>query len=153
MDRKKTTSLVILIATVLLIAGAMVIANNTKKDTTTISKPSTTKTSTSTTNTNSETFKQGTYSATGQYQSPGGKEKIKISLTIQADGTVTATDAQSQAVSGDGQEFQQKFISGYKAKVVGKKINNINLDQVSGSSLTPTGFNDAVSKIQDQAKV
>lgn len=154
-DKKQmTTSLVILLATILLVAGAIVVNQKNEEQK---SNQSTTSRSDSneesTTVSSSTTYKEGTYNATGSYQSPGGKEAIKISITINSDGTITKTDAESQAVSGDGEQFQKQFISGYKSKVVSKKINGIELNQVSGSSLTPEGFNDALQQIEQQARV
>ena len=39
-----------------------------------------------------------------------------------------------------------------KTLVVGKKITDVKLDKVSGSSLTPKGFNDALEQIKTLAK-
>jgi hypothetical protein len=50
-------------------------------------------------------------------------------------------------------KMQGQFISGFKTLVIGKKLDEVVLDKVSGSSLTPKGWNDAVAKIQAQAKV
>lgn len=154
-DKKQvTTSIVILVATVLLILGAVFVSANKGKnseDETSLATQPTKNTSSNKITTASQ-YKEGSYSAVGSYQSPGGHEKIKISLTIQKDGTVSSTDASSQAVSGDGAQFQQMFISGYKSKVVGKKIGDIHISQVSGSSLTPEGFNDALQQIEKQAR-
>jgi hypothetical protein len=36
--------------------------------------------------------------------------------------------------------------------VVGKNIDEVNLGKVSGSSLTPIGFNNAIEDIRSQAK-
>src|ERR1700722_17691610 len=43
-----------------------------------------------------DTYKNGTYSATGSYDSPGGTESITVSVTVQ-NGVVTATSATSGA--------------------------------------------------------
>jgi uncharacterized protein with FMN-binding domain len=96
-------------------------------------------------------YKDGTYSAVGQYISPGGKEKVNVSLTVSsdvvADATVTSGANDPTAVS-----YQTLFISGYKPKVIGKKLSSIKLTNVSGSSLTSQGFNSAVNAIKQQAK-
>lgn len=96
-------------------------------------------------------YKDGTYSATGGYSSPGGFESITIGVTLQ-NGVVTDTTAQSGAVDSDGREYQSRFISGYKQLVVGKSIDSISLSRVAGSSLTSQGFNNALEKIKSQAK-
>jgi uncharacterized protein with FMN-binding domain len=97
------------------------------------------------------TYKDGTYSATGAYQSPGGNETIKVSLTVK-NGKVTDTSAQSGSTNPTGKQYQGQFIGGYKSQVVGKSLEDLSLSRVSGSSLTSGGFNDAVDQIKSQAK-
>ena len=96
-------------------------------------------------------YKDGAYSATGSYVSPAGEESIVVDLTIKGD-TVSDVTVTSQATRRESKEWQGKFISGVKAQIVGKKINEIALTKVSGSSLTPKGFMDALAKIKVQAK-
>lgn len=95
-------------------------------------------------------YKDGSYTATGEYQAPGGLESINISVTLK-DGTITDTSAVSGSVDRDSAEYQQLFISHYRRFVVGKNIDSVSLDRVSGSSLTPQGFNDAINQIKQQA--
>lgn len=97
------------------------------------------------------TYKDGTYTSDGMYISPGGDEKINVSLTLKDDVIVDAT-VKSLAVRPTSKIMQGQFIAGYKAQVVGKKLDEVTLTKVSGSSLTPKGWNDAVAKIQVQAK-
>jgi len=96
-------------------------------------------------------YKDGTYTATGSYDSPGGPDRLGVSITIKND-VVTSTSATNMAGDRTSSRYQKMFISGYQALVIGKNIDSINLDIVSGSSLTPQGFNDALSKIKVQAK-
>ncbi|MDB5204354.1 MAG: hypothetical protein JWP09_382 [Candidatus Taylorbacteria bacterium] len=96
-------------------------------------------------------YKDGTYSATGSYRSPGGADTLGVTLTLSND-VVTDVTVAKGAGDNTSSRFQDKFISGYKALVVGKNIADIKLSKVSGSSLTPIGFNDAVAQIQAQAK-
>ncbi len=98
-----------------------------------------------------EVFKDGSYTAMGSYVSPAGPESIKVNVTLQS-GIITSATVTPQAQRGDSQEFQAKFTSGFKQYVVGKKITDVNLTKVSGSSLTPRGWNDAISKIEVQAQ-
>jgi major membrane immunogen (membrane-anchored lipoprotein) len=99
----------------------------------------------------SGTYKDGEHSATGSYRSPGGQQAITIKVTVQ-DGKITDTSAESGATDGTSRDFQSKFISGYKAQIVGKSLDEVRLDKVSGSSLTPQGFNDAIDQIKESAK-
>lgn len=96
-------------------------------------------------------YKNGTYSATGSYGSPGGEEQIAVTVTI-ANDIVTSSSVTPMAYGGTSLRYQNYFISGYKQYVVGQNVANINLTYVSGSSLTPAGFNDALSQIKTQAK-
>jgi uncharacterized protein with FMN-binding domain len=96
-------------------------------------------------------YKDGTYTATGTYQSPGGTERITFSVTLK-DGKITDTSATPGSTNPTGQNFQSEFASGYKAQVVGKSIDDVNVSHVSGSSLTSQGFNDAITQIKSQAK-
>ncbi|HSX36346.1 MAG TPA: hypothetical protein VLH84_05435 [Patescibacteria group bacterium] len=97
------------------------------------------------------TYKDGTYAATGSYDSPGGFEQITVTVTIKSD-VITGTSAQSGANDPEASEYQSQFISGYKQLVVGKDISSLRLNRVAGSSLTSQGFNNAISQIKQQAK-
>jgi hypothetical protein len=100
---------------------------------------------------NTLVYKNGTYTATGNYVSPGGSETINITLVIENDMVVDAT-AVPQATRPISVTMQNAFSSNFKALIVGKKVDEVSLDKVSGSSLTPKGFNDAIIKIKAQAK-
>lgn len=97
-------------------------------------------------------YKDGTYEVMGNYQSPGGSEQIDVKLTLQND-VISDITVVPQATRSMSQHFQQLFTDNYKLLVIGKKIDSVQLDTVSGSSLTPKGFNDALSQIKQQAKV
>lgn len=72
-------------------------------------------------------------------------------VTLKDDVIVDATVV-GQATKRESIEWQKKFISGFKPLVVGKKLSDVSLTKVSGSSLTPKGWNDAVAKIMVSAK-
>lgn len=96
-------------------------------------------------------YKDGVYSAVGSYMSPGGLDDLNVTLTLR-NGIVTDATVTSGAHDRTSSRYQSMFIGGYKAYVIGKSIDSINLDAVSGSSLTPEGFNDAVAKIKTEAQ-
>lgn len=100
----------------------------------------------------SVTFADGTYSAEGDYSAPSGAEHINVTLVLK-DNVVTASTVTAATTQSISLKMQNDFIANYKTLVIGKKITDINLGKVSGSSLTPIGFNDAVAKIEAQAKV
>lgn len=97
------------------------------------------------------TYKDGLYTATGSYSSPGGREQLVLSLTI-ANDVVTASTFIPKASNPTSKEFQKEFAAKYKQFVIGKDINTLSLGKVAGSSLTIIGFNAAVEQIKVQAK-
>lgn len=96
-------------------------------------------------------YKDGTYTETGSYTTPGGPESITVTITL-AGGVVTATSAEGSGGNGNTIEYQGKFIGGYKDEVIGKKIDDVSLSRVSGSSLTSQGFNNAIDAIKKDAQ-
>lgn len=96
-------------------------------------------------------YKNGSYKAEGNYVSPGGSEQIDVTLQL-ADGKIVAATVISKAFRPNTIKFQGIFIDNFKSQVIGKNIDEVQLDKVSGSSLTPKGFNDAVAKIKQQAQ-
>lgn len=95
-------------------------------------------------------YADGTFTATGSYQTPGGEESIGVTLTVEAD---TVTDVQTEPMPGNAttEEFQGKFSSGIKDQIVGTPLDELNVSKVSGSSLTSGGFNAAVEQIKSEA--
>lgn len=96
-------------------------------------------------------FKNGTYSATGSYNSPGGTEKLGVTITLAAD-KITKSDLDLLGGAGLSHSFQTAFAGGYSGQVIGKDISTVKLGAVSGSSLTGMGFNAALAQIETQAK-
>jgi uncharacterized protein with FMN-binding domain len=96
-------------------------------------------------------YKDGTYNATGSYESPGGTQSITISVTLK-DGVITDSSATEGANDPTAKQHQDEFVGGYKQQIVGKKIDNVRLSRVSGSSLTSQGFNSAIDQIKRQAQ-
>jgi len=145
-------TLAVLLVVVLIVGGAIVFAkkksNSAMADTTVQTAPA--KTSTGAAVTASTTFTDGTYNANSTYDSPGGNQSIAVSITLK-DGIVTDTSVQGQANDGDARQYQADFVNAYKPLVVGKKITDIKLSRVSGSSLTSQGFNNALQQIESQA--
>lgn len=96
-------------------------------------------------------YKDGTFEAVGDYISPGGGENIDVTLKLKA-GIIEDAVVKSMAHRPNSVRYQEIFIDNYKQYIVGKNINDVKLDKVAGSSLTPEGFNDALDKIKAEAK-
>ncbi len=97
-------------------------------------------------------YKDGIYTATGSYNSPGGPDQIDITVTLK-NNVITDTTAVSKPGDDVSKKYMKMFTDNYKTLVVGKNISQVKLDKVSGSSLTPIGFNDAIFQIRTQAKI
>ncbi len=95
-------------------------------------------------------YKNGTYNATGSYDSPAGVESIDVSITLSGD-AITSSSVTPLAQDRRSMRYQEAFIGGYQPYVIGKNIDSIQLDVVSGASLTPAGFNDALQLIKSRA--
>jgi hypothetical protein len=119
--------------------------NTTQKTAQTETKP------TVTTAVEKSAFKDGTYKAIGSYISPGGQEELGVSLTV-ANDVITDSQVTVEATRPESKERQEDFAANYKTQVVGKNLAELQLSKVSGSSLSPKGFNDAVEKIKAEAK-
>lgn len=96
-------------------------------------------------------YKDGTYEAVGNYTSPAQKEEIEVELTVK-DGMVTEAVFNGKATNEVSIKMQGKFKEGFAEEVVGKKLDEIALTVVNGSSLTPKGFMDALTKVKQQAQ-
>lgn len=95
-------------------------------------------------------YRDGTYTAHGEYTAPSGRESIEVELTLKDD-IVTAVAVTPNATSGNPAMFQRQFAEGIAAEVVGKDIDTLQVSRVGGSSLTSGGFNDALARIKAEA--
>ena len=152
----------IVIVLVGIVASAVIIVNATKGDdkTATTSEKATTEEQAVSGDTTDEAtvdasdtsmYSDGTYSATGSYISPGGRESLDLTVTIK-DGVITDTSIVTKATDRTAQQYQEQFTDNYKTLVVGKKVDGLSLSRVAGSSLTSNGFNDALDEIRNDAK-
>ncbi|HSX09029.1 MAG TPA: hypothetical protein VLF93_02675 [Candidatus Saccharimonadales bacterium] len=113
--------------------------------------PTTTATMSASKSASKSTYKDGTYTAEGDYITHVGHKKIGVTITLKND-IITSADVKNEADDPDSTQYQDSFISGYKPMVVGKDISTIHLTKVAQSSLTPNGFNAALKTIEQQAK-
>lgn len=99
-----------------------------------------------------QTYKDGTYTQTGTYQSPAGQEEVGVTLTLAAD-VVTAVEVEPMPDNTTTEMYQGRFAGGISDAIVGKKLEELSVDKVAGSSLTSGGFNDATGKIKSEAQI
>lgn len=137
-----------------IVTSVVIIVNNGNADTAKTTETTSVQTQTNSAtvdSTDTSSYKDGTYSATGSYLSPGGRESIDLTVVIK-DGVITDTTLATHASSRDSSQYQELFADHYKSLVVGKSINGLSLSRVAGSSLTSNGFNDALDEIRTEAR-
>ncbi|MEI6533261.1 MAG: FMN-binding protein [Candidatus Roizmanbacteria bacterium] len=96
-------------------------------------------------------YKDGTYVVSGLYTAPSGPEDMSVSVILKS-GKIESTDITPKATDKKSLRYQQVFSESYKSLVIGKSLDEVKLDAISGASLTTIGFNDAIDKIKVQAK-
>lgn len=154
--QKSNKNTMIMIAAVViilvLVVGSAAVLKMNNKDQAAVEAPADTGTSAGEVSPEgSVTYKDGEYSAQGEYSYHSGTESIGVSLTLK-DGVVESVEVELMATSPTSKSMQEDFAANYESEVVGKSIDEINLGKISGSSLTPKGFNDAIEQIKNQAK-
>ncbi len=97
------------------------------------------------------TYKNGNYSATGQYNSPGGRETLRVTVDLSND-VITALAVTSVHIDSTAAAYETAFEGGIQAIVVGKDIDSLHVGPVAGSSLTSIGFTRAIYTIKGLAK-
>lgn len=95
-------------------------------------------------------YSDGEYTAEGSYQTPESTETISVTLTVESD-VVTAVEVTGDPQRRESEQYQSEFIGGIDELVVGKSLDEIDVDRVAGSSLTSNGFNAAVEEIRTDA--
>jgi hypothetical protein len=95
------------------------------------------------------TYADGVYADTGWYG--GQPSSIGVTITL-TDGVVTAVRVTPHATVPQSLELQRRFADAVPAVVVGKRLDEVNVGRLAGSSGTPRGFNDAIRKIREQAR-
>lgn len=143
----------IIIVLIGIVTSVVIVVNNNKKpqaDNTIAPAASSTTATPAATSTDTSNYKDGNYSATATYVTPGGIESIDLTVTLKA-GVIVDSQIAGSGKSDHAQEHQAAFASGYKALIIGKNADSVTLSRVSGSSLTSNAFNDALAQIKKNA--
>ena len=72
-----------------------------------------------------------------------------ISMSL-VDGVITAVSVTPHATNPTSLDLQRRFAAAVPAVVVGKRIDEVKVRRLAGSSGTPDGFNDAIRRIKKQ---
>jgi uncharacterized protein with FMN-binding domain len=95
-------------------------------------------------------YADGVYTATGQY---GGQPSFITVTDTLAEDVITAFEVTPHATDPTSLDFQRRFAEAVPAVVVGKRIDEVYIDRLAGSSGTPVGFNAAIEQIKEQARL
>jgi uncharacterized protein with FMN-binding domain len=95
-------------------------------------------------------YADGTYEASAEYPSPNVTETLTVTVTL-AEGVITDVEAIGDGDNPNSKRYQAEFSAGIADVVVGKSIDEIQVDKVAGSSLTSEGFNKAIEEIKADA--
>ena len=99
--------------------------------------------------TDATTYADGDYSATGWYG--GLPSSIDVAVTITED-VITSVTVTTNATDPTSLDFQTRFADAVPELITGRRLAEVHLDKVAGSSGTPDGLNDAIDKIRSDAR-
>ena len=90
-------------------------------------------------------------SAVATYESPGGTDKVRFTISLDASGAVNGVKS-TDALNGDTvSENLEKFSNGLLLVIRGKKLSELrSIDRVGTSSLTTAAFNAVLPDLQKQ---
>ncbi|MCC9203529.1 FMN-binding protein [Arthrobacter sp. zg-Y769] len=99
----------------------------------------------------SGSYTDGEYSGTGSYIPPSGTSE-DVDVTLHLEGSVvTELEVETSQKNPTSKQYQREFTSNVKEQVVGKNLDELDVDKVAGSSLTSEGFNRALDAIRSEA--
>ncbi|WP_454050104.1 hypothetical protein [Cellulomonas sp. Marseille-Q8402] len=93
-------------------------------------------------------YRDGEYTATGWYG--GLPSHIVVDVTLRDD-AVADVEVTPTATNETSLDLQERFAEAVADVVVGRPLDEIELDYLAGSSGTTLGFNDALEQIREQA--
>jgi len=95
-------------------------------------------------------YRDGSFQADGPYESPAGGESIIVVVELEND-IVTNVEIGLYPTSATSSTYQDKFAGGIGELVIGQDIDEIDVTVVAGSSLTSSGFREALTLIKAEA--
>ena len=95
-------------------------------------------------------YRDGTYEATGWYGGLPSHHDVELTLV---DGVVTDVSISTPAEDPTSLEYQQAFAAAVPDEVVGRRVDEIQIDRLAGASGCPDGFMDALEQIKAEAAV
>jgi uncharacterized protein with FMN-binding domain len=94
------------------------------------------------------TYRDGEYTATGEYG--GAPSHHDVTLTIQDD-LITDVTITTPAEDPTSLEYQRGFAAALPDAVLGRNIDDVQIDRLGGASSSPEGFMNALEQIKADA--
>lgn len=94
-------------------------------------------------------YRDGTYVASGFYG--GLPSKLTVTATLAADRVVDVS-VQTHATNPTSLDYQRRFAAAVPGVVEGKRLDQVRVGKLAGSSGCPDGFNAALTKIREAAR-
>lgn len=96
-------------------------------------------------------YQDGTYTVRGVCG--GAPSYMTITVGLRND-TITDVDVEPMPENNDtSRGYQERFAAAVPDEVVGKSIDDLEVGTLAGASGCADGFNDAIAKIRDQARI
>lgn len=96
-------------------------------------------------------YRDGSYTVRGIYGGAPSYMTITIDLS---DDVITDVDVEPMPENNDtSRGYQERFAAAVPDEVIGKSIDDLEVDVIAGASGCAVGFNDALTKIRDQARI
>jgi uncharacterized protein with FMN-binding domain len=96
----------------------------------------------------SSSYRDGDYKAKGWYG--GLPSNIDLAITLRDD-RITDVQVTANATDPTSLDYQERFADAVPDVVAGKRLDEVRVSRLAGSSGTPDGFNQAIERIKDQA--
>jgi uncharacterized protein with FMN-binding domain len=94
-------------------------------------------------------YADGTYTVRGVYG--GAPSYITVTVTLDAE-TITDVTVEPMPDNNDtSRGYQERFAAAVPDEVVGRSLDEAEVDVLAGASGCADGFNDAIAKIREQA--
>lgn len=126
-------------------------SNNSSLLTESAAATTSTSADTASTTASSDSYKDGTYSATVAYYVPKGSNDLTAKITVSG-GKVTAATVDHNYNDRESGMYIDSFESALQNAVVGKSINGLSLGRIGGATLTTQAFDDALTAVRSEAK-
>lgn len=147
MSSRSTTVAVSAAGLFIIIAAGIVLVANSQKTSSGSSSNSNSSISVA-----SGTYKDGTYTASGSYNTPESVESVDVTITLK-NNLIISVSTSTNGKDRESRQYMNLFKQGISAVVNGKTLDKATVSgSVNGSSLTGAGFNQALKKIADQAR-